>query len=86
MFTDWFTLNAFQAGCSLTTYGKAENHMDESEQSDSRSAVSDSLWPRPLHSPWSSPGQDTGVGSLSLLRGISPTQDQWAALISNFWL
>ena len=76
MFTDWFTLNAFQAGCSLTTYGKAENHMDESEQIDSHSTVSDSLWPCRLHSPWSSPGQDTGVGSLSLLWGIFPTQDQ----------
>ena len=31
--------------------------------------VSDSLWP-----PWNSPGQITGVGSLSLLQGIFPTQ------------
>ena len=27
-----------------------------------------------LYSPWNSPGQDTGVGSLSLLQGIFPTQ------------
>ena len=27
-----------------------------------------------LYSPWNSPGQDTGVGSLSLLQGIVPTQ------------
>ena len=26
------------------------------------------------YSPWNSPGQNTGVGSLSLLRGIFPTQ------------
>ena len=26
-----------------------------------------------LHSPWNSPGQNTGVGSLSLLQGIFPT-------------
>ena len=26
------------------------------------------------HSPWNSPGQNTGVGSLSLLQGIFPTQ------------
>ena len=26
------------------------------------------------YSPWSSPGQNTGVGSLSLLQGIFPTQ------------
>ena len=28
----------------------------------------------PLYSPWHSPGQNTGVGSLSLLQGIFPTQ------------
>ena len=38
------------------------------------SVVSDSLWPHGLHSPWNSPGQNTGVGSLSLLQGIFPTQ------------
>ena len=27
-----------------------------------------------LYSPWDSPGQNTGVGSLSLLQGIFPTQ------------
>ena len=30
--------------------------------------------PRGLYSPWNSPGQNTGVGSLSLLQGIFPTQ------------
>ena len=38
------------------------------------SVVSDSLWPHGLYSPWNSPGQNTGVGSLSLLQGIFPTQ------------
>ena len=33
-----------------------------------------SLWPHGLYSPWNSPGQNTGVGSLSLLQGIFPTQ------------
>ena len=32
------------------------------------------LRPRGLYSPWNSPGQNTGVGSLSLLQGIFPTQ------------
>ena len=27
-----------------------------------------------LYSPWNSPGQNTGVGRISLLQGISPTQ------------
>ena len=40
----------------------------------SRSVVSDSLRPHGLYSPCNSPGQDTGVGSLSLLQGIFPTQ------------
>ena len=36
--------------------------------------TSDSLWPHGLYSPWNSPGQNTGEGSLSLLQGIFPTQ------------
>ena len=44
-------------------------------ESESRSVVSDSLWPRGLYSPWDSPGQNTGVGSLSLLQGIFTTQE-----------
>ena len=36
--------------------------------------MSDSLRPRGLYSPWNSPGQNTGVGNLSLLQGIFPTQ------------
>ena len=40
----------------------------------SHSVVSNSLQPHGLYSPWNSPGQNTGVGSLSLLQGIFPTQ------------
>ena len=36
--------------------------------------MSDSLQPCGLYSPWNSPGQNTGVSSLSLLQGIFPTQ------------
>ena len=43
-------------------------------ESESCSVVSDSLQPRGLYSPWNSPGQNIGVGSLSLLQGIFPTQ------------
>ena len=35
--------------------------------------MSNSLQPQGLYSPWNSPSQDTGVGCLSLLQGISPT-------------
>ena len=36
--------------------------------------MSDSLQPHGLYSPWNSPGQNTEMGSLSLLQGIFPTQ------------
>ena len=36
--------------------------------------MSDSLGPQGLYSPWNSSGQNTGVGSLSLLQGIFLTQ------------
>ena len=42
--------------------------------SESCSIMSDSLWPHGLYSPWNSLGQNTGVGSLSLLQGTFPTQ------------
>ena len=43
-------------------------------ESESCSVVSNSLWPHGLYSPWNSPGQNIGVGRLSLLQGIFPTQ------------
>ena len=44
------------------------------------SVISDSLQPHGLQParllcPWDSPGKNTGVGSLSLLQGIFPTQE-----------
>ena len=43
--------------------------------------MSDSLQPHVLHSPWNSPGQNTGMGSLSLLQQIFPTQElNWGLL------
>ena len=44
----------------------------ETRGSESPSVVS--LQPNRLSSPWNSPGQNTGVGSLSLLQGIFATQ------------
>ena len=43
----------------------------EVKWSENRSVVSNSLWPHGLYSPWNSPGQNTGVGSLFLLQGGS---------------
>ena len=36
--------------------------------------IPDSSQPCGLYSPWNSPGQNTGVGSLFLLQGVFPTQ------------
>ena len=44
-------------------------------ESESCSVLSNSLRPHELHSPWNSPGQNTGVGSLSLLQGLFRTQE-----------
>ena len=43
-------------------------------ESESHSVMSDSLQPHGLNSPWNSPDWNTGVGSLSVLQGIFPTQ------------
>ena len=47
-------------------------------ESESHSVASDSLQPHGLYSPWNSPGQNTGVISLSLLQQILPTN--WGLL------
>ena len=56
----------YDSACEIMLWNVAE--------SESGSVVSDSLWPHGLHSPWNSPGQNTGVSSLSFLQGIFPTQ------------
>ena len=43
----------------------------ESESHSVMSGLFATLW---VYSPWNSPGQNTGVGSHSLLQGIFPTQ------------
>ena len=55
-------------------------------QSESCSVVSDSLRAHGLYSPWNSPGQYTGVGSLSLRQGIFPTQGSNPGLLHCRWI
>ena len=52
----------------------------------SHSVVSSSLQPRGLYSPWNSPGQNTGVCSLSLLQGSFPTQGLNPGLLHCRWI
>ena len=46
----------------------------EKKKSESHLVVSNSFRPHGLYSPWNSPGQNTGVGSLSLLQVVFLTQ------------
>ena len=77
--------------CSLPCAGQeagAPNvSLERVGSSESRSVVSDSLRPRGLCSPWNSPGQNTGVGGLSLLQGIFPTQgsNQFSRIAGGFF-
>ena len=48
--------------------------------------VSDSLEPHGLYSEWNSPGQNTGVGSRSLLQWIFPTQGSNPGLQHCRWI
>ena len=45
-----------------------------SGETESHSVVSDTLWCHGLYSPWTSPGKNAGMGSLSLIQGIFPTK------------
>ena len=58
----------------------------QKSESESSSVVSDSLWPRGLYSPWNPPGQNTGVGSLSLLQGIFLTQGSKPGVLHCRWI
>ena len=63
---EWAAISFSILKLSIWKWGFREN--------ESCSVLSDSLRSHGLHSPWNSPGQNTGVGSLSLLQGIFPTQ------------
>ena len=55
-------------------------------ESENCSVVSDSLQPHELYSPWNSVGQNTGMGSLSLLQGIFPTQGSNQGSLHYRWV
>ena len=65
---DWFPLG-LTGLISLQSKG-----LSSECESESHSIMSDSLWPHRLYTPWNCPGQNTGVGSLSLFQGIFTTQ------------
>ena len=61
----WFFIGGGAPNPRAVSYGESESSL----------GVSNSLQHHGLHSPWNFPGQNTGVGSLSLLQGIFPTQE-----------
>ena len=54
--------------------------------SESCSLISNSLQPHELKCPWNSPGQNTGVGSHSVLQGIFPTLESNPGLPHCKWI
>ena len=56
------------------------------KESETHSVGSNSLRPHELYSLWNSPGQNTGVGSLSLLQRIFPTQGSNPGLPHCRWI
>ena len=64
----------FHIWCLLYTSQDCHKIRRSRHESESHPVMSDSVQPHGLYSPWNSPGQNTGVGSLSLLQAIFPTQ------------
>ena len=60
--------------CFLSVPAVLQGQLGTATHGESHSVVSNFLQPHGLYSPWNSPGQNTGVGSHSLLQGIFPTQ------------
>ena len=56
---------------------------EEYKKNESCSVVSDCLWPHGLYSPWNSPGQNTEVGSPSVLQGRRPRDQTGVSCISG---
>ena len=71
----WVKTLGLQVSKTITQLDQTIRKVETSVSfSESGSVISDSLWPHGIYSPWNSPGQNTGVGSLSLLQHIFPTQ------------
>ena len=64
----------------VSKFGKSSSgHRTGKGQSESCSVMS--MWPHGLYGPWNSPGQNTGMGSYSLLQGIFLTQESNRVLL-----
>ena len=70
----------------VQSLGQSFLHGFTQSESESRCVLSDSFRPHQLYSPGNSPGQNTRVGSLSLLQGIFPTQGVNPVLLHCRWI
>ena len=77
----WWSVSL--GSCNLTSEWCS---LHDGTERESHSVVSDSLPSSELNSPWNSPGRNTGVGSLSLLQGIFPTQGSNPGLPHCRWI
>ena len=76
-------------GCSISRFLKESPWDFEHSwfvEGESHSVVSNSLQSHGQYSPWNSPGQNTEVGSLFLLRWIFPTQELNWGLLYCRWI
>ena len=77
------SLKLCQCGYSGSSSPRKVQYSEGVKWSESRSVMSDSLWP---HGLWNSTGQNTGVGSLSVLQRIFPTQGSNPGLPHCKWI
>ena len=76
-----------QGACALyEMHSLITNHTHNESESEGCSVMPNSLQSHGLNSPWNSPGQNTGVGSLSLLQGIFPTQESNWGFLHCRWI
>ena len=75
--TEWLMLSLSSEADAVDLLLCRENYFKNKSESESHSVVSDSF--RPMD--WNSPGQNTGMGSLSLLQVIFPTQGSKPGLL-----
>ena len=90
-YCEWL-MDSIYLGCAILTFSLLHswlhyfNFPPSPSESESCSVVSDSLRPHRVSSPWNSPHQDTGVGSLSLLQRIFQTQGSNPGLPHCRWI
>ena len=84
-FPPWLTAERTTLCSCGREAAKLSRLLSPPQESESHSVVSDSLRPHGLYSPWNPPGQNTGVGSLSFLQGIFPTQGSNPGLLHCRW-